>query len=172
MQGVKVTGMLVWSIRRTGDGPFNAYKNLGDDLASGNPTTANDNLVSMASAIVRAAIANSTITDMLKKRDSLKATIVKDMDAVVKGWGVWLETVEITDVQISSHNLFKDLQAAFREEKKKDAEVYTMEIEQDLAADLTTRQLKMKEITDKNQKELSEFEAKLRMETQTELAKH
>ena len=172
MQGVKVTGMLVWSIRRTEDGPFNAYKNLGDDLASGNPTTANDNLVSMASAIVRAAIANSTITDMLTKRDILKTKIVKDMDAVVKGWGVWLETVEITDVQISSHNLFKDLQAAFREEKKKDAEVYTMEIEQDLAADLTTRQLKMKEITDKNQKERSEFEAILRMETQTELAKH
>lgn len=167
-----MTGMLVWSIRRTEDGPFNAYKNLGDDLASGNPTTANDNLVSMASAIVRAAIANSTITDMLTKRDILKTKIVKDMDAVVKGWGVWLETVEITDVQISSHNLFKDLQAAFREEKKKDAEVYTMEIEQDLAADLTTRQLKMKEITDKNQKERSEFEAILRMETQTELAKH
>lgn len=119
MQGVTVRGMLVWSIRRTDDGPFNAYKNLGDDLASGNPVTANDNLVSMASAIVRAAIANSTINDMLKNRDTLRETIRSDMDKVVKGWGVWLETVEITDVQISSNNLFKDLQSKFREDKKK-----------------------------------------------------
>lgn len=29
MQGVKVSGMLVWSINRVGEGPFNAYKNLG-----------------------------------------------------------------------------------------------------------------------------------------------
>jgi hypothetical protein len=31
------------------------------------------------------------------------------MFEVVKGWGVWLETVEITDVTISSGALFKDL---------------------------------------------------------------
>lgn len=36
MQGVKVSGMLVWSINRIGDGPFNAYKNLGD-ISSGKP---------------------------------------------------------------------------------------------------------------------------------------
>lgn len=60
--------MLVWSINREGDGPFNAYKNLGEDLASGNPTTANSNLTSMASAIVRSAIANSTIDQMLRNR--------------------------------------------------------------------------------------------------------
>lgn len=37
MQGVMVEGMLVWTINRTGDGPFNAYKNLGEDLVSLNP---------------------------------------------------------------------------------------------------------------------------------------
>lgn len=122
--------MLVWSIRRTEDGPFNAYKNLGDDLSSGDPVTANDNLVSMASAIVRAAIANSSITEMLKNREGLRQTIRDDMDKVVKGWGVWLETVEITDVQISSNQLFKDLQSEFREARKRDAEVYTMKVDE------------------------------------------
>jgi len=109
MQGVTVQGMLVWNIRKDSDGPFNAYKNLGEDLASGNPVTANDNLVSMASAIVRTAIAGSKIIDMLKNRDNLRDVIMNDMKEVVKGWGVCLETVEITDVQISSNNLFKDL---------------------------------------------------------------
>ena len=61
MQGIQVEGMLVWSINRIDDGPFNAYKNLGDDLSSGNPTTANENLISMACSIVRSEIANSTI---------------------------------------------------------------------------------------------------------------
>ena len=121
---------------------------------------------------MRDTIVKSTIDEMLKNRDTLKSTMMKKMDEVVTGWGVWLETVEITDVRISSNTLFKDLQAAFREEKRKVAELYTMEIEQELAKDLTERQLKMKKITDDNQKERSEFEAKLRMETQTELAEH
>lgn len=128
MQGVKVTGMLVWSINRSDDGPFNAYKNLGEDLCSENPKTANENLVSMASAIVRASIANASISEMLKNREKLRNEIRQDMTKVVKGWGVWLETVEITDVTIMSQQLFKDLQANFRESKKRDAEVYSMKI--------------------------------------------
>ena len=43
--------------------------------------------------------------------------------------GVWIETVEITDVTISSTSLFKDLQTNFRENMKRDAEVYRMEVE-------------------------------------------
>ena len=124
--------MLVWSINRQGDGPFNAYKNLGEDLASGNPTTANSNLTSMASAIVRSAIANSTIDQMLRNRQALRAQIRREMFEVVKGWGVWLETIEITDVKISSGSLFKDLQANYRENMKKDAEVYRMKIESEI----------------------------------------
>ena len=98
MQGVMVEGMIVWSVRRDHDGPFKAYQNLGEDLTSGNPKTANDNLTSMANAIVRSAIANATINQMLRDRESLRAKIRKEMAEVVQGWGVWLETVEITDV--------------------------------------------------------------------------
>merc|ERR1712046_69959 len=61
MQGIQVSGILVWTILKTGDGPFQAFKNLGSDLATQNPKTANDALVSMSSAIVRSCIANSTI---------------------------------------------------------------------------------------------------------------
>ena len=163
--------MLVWSIRKDQDGPFNAYKNLGEDLGSGNPVTANDNLVSMASAIVRTAIAGSKIIDMLKNRDNLRDVIMNDMKEVVKGWGVYLETVEITDVQISSNNLFKDLQADFREQKKKEAEVYTMQVDQELAADETRRELYMKKITDKNQNDYAEFKLKIEQEITKEIAK-
>ena len=32
MQGVDVTGMLIWSVHRSGDGPFKCYKSFGEDL--------------------------------------------------------------------------------------------------------------------------------------------
>jgi len=124
--------MLVWSINRIGDGPFNAYKNLGEDLATNDPKTANDNLTQMACSIVRNAIANSTIETMLRDRASLRSQVRKEMFEVVKGWGVWLETVEITDVTISSTALFKDLQANFRENMKRTAEVYRMNVESEV----------------------------------------
>lgn len=44
----------------------------------------------------------------------LRDAIRKEMQEVVRGWGVWLETVEITDVLISSSSLFKDMQTGFR----------------------------------------------------------
>jgi flotillin len=172
MQGVTVRGMIVWSIRRTDDGPFNAYKNLGDDLSSGNPVTANDNLVSMASAIVRAAIANSSINEMLKNRESLRKTIRDDMDKVVKGWGVWLETIEITDVQISSNQLFKDLQSEFREARMRDAEVYTMIVDEELAQHANEVELALKKSVDAFNAEYEEYAAAVQMEINEEIAEH
>lgn len=69
----------------------------------------------MASAVVRSCIANSTITEMLSKRQLLRDAIKDEMFEVVKGWGVWLETIEITGVKIVNGKLFKDLQTTFRE---------------------------------------------------------
>ena len=68
-----------------------------------------------SSAIVRNCIANSTIEQMLRERSKVCQEIKKEIFEVVKGWGVWLETVEITDVKISSGQLFKDMQAEYYE---------------------------------------------------------
>lgn len=134
MQGIKVSGMLVWTILRTGDGPFNAFKNLGTDLNSSNPKTANEALVSMSSAIVRSCIANSTIHEMLTDRENINAMMQKEMFNVVKGWGVWVETFEVTSVVISSSSLFRDLQTNYREKIRKDAEICKMEFQTELKA--------------------------------------
>jgi len=86
----------------------------------------------MSSAIVRHCIANSTIDEVLKNRKILRDTVSKEILGVVKGWGVWVETIEITDVKISSSSLFKDMQSKFREEQKLKAELERMEIERQL----------------------------------------
>jgi regulator of protease activity HflC (stomatin/prohibitin superfamily) len=132
MQGIKISGMLIWTINRVGNGPFNAYKTLGADLSSSEPRHANDTLVSMSSAIVRNCIANSTIEQMLRERSKVCQAIKKEMFEVVKGWGVWLETVEITDVEISSGQLFKDMQAEYREKMKKESEFYRLQVESEI----------------------------------------
>lgn len=45
------------------------------------------------------------------------------MSEVVKGWGVHLETVEVTDVRILSSSLFANMQTKFREQNRKTAEL-------------------------------------------------
>jgi hypothetical protein len=46
----------------------------------------------------------------------LRKAVRTEIGKVVNGWGVWLETVEITDVKISSGSLFKNMQGTFRED--------------------------------------------------------
>jgi hypothetical protein len=144
MQGIKVTGMLVWTINRMKDGPFNAYKNLGD-ISSGNPRSANDSLVAEASAVVRGCIANSTMETMIRDRDMLRDAVRKEMFEVVKGWGVWLETIEITDVKISSQSLFKDLQTKYREDMRQTATLHKMEINQEIDQEKSKNALEVAE---------------------------
>ena len=121
MQGLNVSAMIVWTINRIDDGPMKAYKNLGSDLTAKTPATANKLLIQMASAIIRNQIANSTIDKIIKNREELKHEIMSSLKKVTTGWGVWLETVEITDVKICSGTLFKDLQCKFRKDEEQKA---------------------------------------------------
>lgn len=91
-------------------------------------------MTSMASAIVRSCIANSTIDEMLTNRKLLRDAIKKEMFEVVKGWGVWLETVEVTAVTISSQALFMDMQTNYRETIRKEAELFKMNIKSEIDA--------------------------------------
>ena len=145
MAGIAIEGMLVWSINRVGEGPLNAFKNLGSDLSTDNPHSANDALTSMASAIVRSCIANSTIEEMLTNRKLLRDAIRSEMFEVVKGWGVWLETVEITGVTISSQSLFKDMQTNYREAVRKEAELFKMTMKSELAEIINQNDIMMKQ---------------------------
>lgn len=134
MQGVGVKGVLIWTIFREGDGPYKAYRSMGEDLRRQEPTDANDKLREMSNAIVRHRIANSSVADILTKRDVVRNEIRTEMNKLVNGWGVWLETVEITDVQILSNTLFTNLQTPFREDLRAKAEVIKMNTDQELAA--------------------------------------
>lgn len=60
-------------------------------------------------------------------RNMIREAIKKEMMEVVKGWGIWLETIEITDVLICSSQLFADLQIENRELSRLEAQKIKLE---------------------------------------------
>lgn len=70
---------------------------------------ANKTLVEMSNSIVRHRIANSTIEQILTQRENIRKEIKDSVNKVCNGWGIWLESVEITDVKILSKTLFSNL---------------------------------------------------------------
>merc|ERR1712166_243477 len=112
MQGVKVTGFAIFSVLRTEDGPFRYYKYVqgaGQQLAE-------DNLKRMAESLMRKHVATTALDSVLRGREELREAVKEEMLVTTKGWGVWLETLEIKDVQICSTSLFEDLQAEYRQD--------------------------------------------------------
>lgn len=108
MQGIVIEGFAFWSVYRDGDGPFKCYKYMqGFD--------ANESVRALCEGVLRNIIANSTIDEVMKNRDHMRNNMHAELNEQFKGWGIWLESVEITDVKISSERLFKDLQAEFRQ---------------------------------------------------------
>jgi flotillin len=141
MSGLEVSAMICWTVNREAEGPLRAYINLGKDLERATPVKSNELITQMASAIVRSRIANSTMDEILKNRQALRVAIRDEMSVITKGWGVWLETIEITDVKILSGSLFTDLQTTFREDQNKAATILKLDVETKLAKEKATYNL-------------------------------
>lgn len=117
--------MIVWSVFREEDGPFRCYKSFSDDLQKNTPALANDKIQRCSVAVIRDRIANMSIMDIIKNRDSLREGVKEDIQKLVTGWGMWLETIEILDVQIASSTLFKNMQTEYREQTRQKSEEIT-----------------------------------------------
>lgn len=68
-----------------------------------------------------------TLNDILKNRSKIRNGVREEMQKILNGWGIWLETIEIQDVKIASSTLFKNLQTEFRESSRLQAERITEE---------------------------------------------
>lgn len=69
-----------------------------------------------------------SLDDCLKNREKLRASIKREIQSLLTGWGIWLETVEIQDIRICSNDLFKNLQTEFREKSRLEAELISNKI--------------------------------------------
>jgi len=68
-----------------------------------------------------------------------------------------METVEITDILLEQGQLFKDMQADFRENKRRDAEVYRMNKQGELNSKKNEKAIEMKNLTDELSVELAAY---------------
>lgn len=141
MQGVEVRGNIIWSVYRKDDGPFKCYKMFGKALQSRNPRSVNDKLGDMAVSIVRDRVANMSLDDILKNRNKLRNGVKEEIQKLLSGWGIWLETVEIQDVKILSSTLFRNLQTEFREKSRIDAERISTQIQKQITEEELSRDL-------------------------------
>jgi len=111
--GVSVTGKAYWSIYRPSeedpDGPFRAFKSL-NGLADGDFKAGNEKVTTLAISTIRDAVSKMSIVEVMTSREELKERVKADITPIFRGWGMWLETVEILDVRVESKSLFDDMQ--------------------------------------------------------------
>jgi len=135
--------MLVWSVYRDQDGPLKCYKSFGEDLNNETPRVANEKLENMAISIVRDRIANMGIDDVLRNRSKLRAGAKDEIQKLLTGWGMWLETIEIQDVKIASQSLFKNMQTDFREKTRHSSETISAIISNQITEESMVRNAKL-----------------------------
>ena len=126
---------------RLEDGPFRCYKYM-----EGN--NANDSIKAMCESVLRSLIANSTLDDVLRNRSYLRDEIKSQLKEQFREWGVWLETIEITEVTISSTRLFNDLQAEFRQTTHLKAEQIELLSKEKLTETKQSSEIRMSELTE------------------------
>jgi len=168
MQGVEVSGFVIWVINRHDDSPYKAYRHI-KNLSNLTPDSeVNANLKSMAESIVRSQIANLSIHEVVAEREKVRDRIRKTMQEVIGGWGIWLETVEITDVKILSGSLFNDLQQEFRSSTRQTAEKIRIDTESELSEKRLLTRFKTEKLRNEKEVEtqIEKSKMKLRKEEQ------
>jgi regulator of protease activity HflC (stomatin/prohibitin superfamily) len=128
-QGIQVQGFVVWKIAD----PELAYKSLDLSETDTPLQVTNAHLKEIAESVVRHSIANMTVEETLRKRETMISGLKEQLIEVVDGWGISVETIEIRDVRICSETLFENMQAPFRQQVRLDAETVTLETDEKIA---------------------------------------
>lgn len=89
-------------------------------------------------------------------RQILRDTIRKEIGQIIKSWGVWIETVEITNVEICSDALFKNMQTFQREQIQKDADIIRNTIKNKIEEQTMKTDVDLNELEKNNNQKIKE----------------
>jgi flotillin len=127
-QGVEVAGFAVWKI----EDPEKAISNFDFSNSSSALVSIGESLRNVVESAIRHQVANMTIEDVLRKRGSIILQLKKELAYMAGQWGLLIETVEIRNVKVLSEQLFKHMQAPFRDKMRLESEASAMDTEQRL----------------------------------------
>ena len=128
-QGVEVAGFAIWKV---GD-PEKASASFDFVDASAAIASIGENLRNVVESAIRYQVANMTIEDVLRKRGTIIVQLKNELADIASGWGLTIETIEIRNVRVLSEQLFKQMQAPFRDKMRLESEASSLETEKSLA---------------------------------------
>jgi regulator of protease activity HflC (stomatin/prohibitin superfamily) len=150
-QEIIVRGFIVWRIME----PEMAFKAIGTTAMTSISVT----LEQIVEAVIRTAVANMTLEQILRERSIIIESIMSEVTPIVESWGVSIETVEVRDVTVVNQELFNDLQAPFENEKRRSAREISISTERDVQEMAIARDLKIAKAAAKATNETRAFEA-------------
>ena len=128
-QGVEVSGFAIWKIGT----PSKIYLHF-DFAAKESPVeTINAFLKDVVESAIRHQVANMTIEEVLRKRGSIILQLKKELAYISEQWGITIETIEIKNVKIMSEQLFKNMQATYRDAIRLESEASALKTEEEIA---------------------------------------
>eukprot|EP01084_Bolivina_argentea_P064112 116956_1 len=163
MQGVELNGFIIWVVHREDTGPLKAFKHIKDLSHLRQDSEVNQHIKSMAESIVRSQIANLSINEVISQRKKVRERITGEMQVILSGWGIWLETVEITEVKILSNSLFNDLQQPFRSSTRQMAEKIRIDTDHDLQEKRVLTDFKLNKLRNEKNTETHIEKSKMRL---------
>lgn len=124
-QGVEVAGFAVWKIAdpQKASTSFDFANSASALIAIG------ENLRNVVESAIRHQVANMTVEDVLRKRGTIILQLKSELAYIAEQWGLVIETVEIRNVRVLSDQLFKHMQAPFRDKMRLESETSAMETE-------------------------------------------
>ena len=128
-QGVEVSGFAIWKIGN----PSKIYLHFDFSAKESPVATINSFLKDVVESAIRHQVANMSIEEVLRKRGSIILQLKKELAYISDQWGIAIETIEIKNVKIMSEQLFKHMQAKFRDEIRLESETSALKTEEEIS---------------------------------------
>ena len=130
-QGIGIEGYASWRINPDAPEVSIAVLDFFDEYDPMGKT--NEALKTICIEAVRHVIANMTIEQALKNKDDIADNLKNQLKEVETKWGIVFDQVGIEKVTIMSNNVFKDLQADFRNRIRQDSETKRISTDRNIA---------------------------------------
>ncbi|MEM7368770.1 MAG: SPFH domain-containing protein [Bacteroidota bacterium] len=128
-QGVEVSGFAIWKIGH----PSKVYLHFDFTGKESPVEKINRFLKDVVESAIRHQVANMTIEEVLRKRGSIILQLKKELEYISDQWGIAIETIEIKNVKIMSEQLFKNMQATFRDAIRLESETSALKTEEEIS---------------------------------------